>query len=141
MADAGQLLSLLSLERSVQTCSSLHYHQLQHGKHMPRSSSKAVPACNETLAFRIGLLAGDMERLGLNADAAILRGLMRSLPDQPPSCDDRVEKSDTLGAPYQQVLHRKNMAAARPGRLLRGRGGTKESQPHLPLFRCPNAAR
>ena len=94
MADAGQLLSLLSLESSVQTCSSLHYHQLQHGKHMPRSSSKAVPACNETLAFRIGLLAGDMERLGLNADAAILRGLMRSLPDQPPSCDDRVEKSD-----------------------------------------------
>ena len=52
---------------------------------MPRSSSNAVPACNETLAFRIGLLAGDMERLGLNADAAILRGLMRSLPDQPPS--------------------------------------------------------
>ena len=52
---------------------------------MPRFSSTTVPAYHATLAVRIGLLAGDMERLGLNADAAILRGLMRSLPDQSPS--------------------------------------------------------
>ena len=48
---------------------------------MPRSSSNVAPACSKSLAARIGLLAGDMERLGLDADAAILRGLMRSLPD------------------------------------------------------------
>ena len=52
---------------------------------MPLSSSDAASACNKTLAVRISLLAGDMERLGLSADAAILRGLMRSLPDQPTS--------------------------------------------------------
>ncbi len=59
-----------------------HFRQTQHETSMALSSPSAVANINETLAIRISLLARDMERLGLNADAAILRGLMRSLPSQ-----------------------------------------------------------
>ena len=41
-----------------------------------------VSTLNETFIVRISRLAIDMERYGLKADAAILRGLMRSLPSE-----------------------------------------------------------
>ena len=44
--------------------------------------SSNTSALNETLIARINHLAADMERYGLKADAAILRGLTRSLPSE-----------------------------------------------------------
>ncbi len=48
-------------------------------------SSKSASSGIEAIATRLVQLASDMERIGLDADAIIVRGLMRSLPYHPNS--------------------------------------------------------
>ena len=47
-----------------------------------QAQSTNTASLNEALIVRISRLASDMERVGLRADAAILRGLMRSLSSE-----------------------------------------------------------